>query len=129
MRNISKLEEPPKKGSRQIPLTQLWEQVPEADRREIGRILAGMMAAQILPSHEKEESHEQSRARWKPPSVNRNGCILVRSSFRTIIVPARRSFTCDSRDASGSGEHGIDRAAICPGRCAVELGWSGTWWR
>jgi hypothetical protein len=39
-------------------LNHLWEQLPEADRREIGRILAGMMAAQILPSARKEESHE-----------------------------------------------------------------------
>jgi hypothetical protein len=32
--------------------------LPEADRQEIGRVLAGMMAAQILPSEKKEESHE-----------------------------------------------------------------------
>jgi hypothetical protein len=47
-----------KKGARQVPLNSLWERLPEADRREIGRILAGMMAAQILPSPRKEESHE-----------------------------------------------------------------------
>jgi len=47
-----------KKGARQVPLKGLWERLPEADRREISRILAGMMAAQILPLPKKEESHE-----------------------------------------------------------------------
>jgi hypothetical protein len=48
-----------KRGSRQIPLTQLCEQIPKADRQEIGRILALKIAAPIPPSHEKEESYEQ----------------------------------------------------------------------
>jgi len=47
-----------KKGARQVPLNGLWERLPEADRREIGRMLAGMMAAQILPSARKDEAHE-----------------------------------------------------------------------
>jgi hypothetical protein len=47
-----------KKGARQVLLNSLWERLPEADRREIGRILAGMIAAQILPSPRKEESHD-----------------------------------------------------------------------
>ena len=47
-----------KGGARQVPLNQLWEQLPTADRQEIGRIVAQMIAQQILPSERREGSHE-----------------------------------------------------------------------
>jgi hypothetical protein len=43
-------------------LSLLWERLSQSDQEEVGQILAEMiaraMAVQILPSKEKEESHE-----------------------------------------------------------------------
>jgi hypothetical protein len=47
-----------KGGARQVPLNQLWELLPAADQEEIGRIVAQMIAQQILPSERREGPHE-----------------------------------------------------------------------
>ena len=47
-----------KGGVHQLPLNQLWKQLPDADRVEIGQLLAQMIARQILPPGREEESHE-----------------------------------------------------------------------
>jgi hypothetical protein len=39
-------------------LNRLWERLPPSDRQEIGQIVAGMIAAQILPAIRKEGSDE-----------------------------------------------------------------------
>jgi hypothetical protein len=41
-------------------LNALWQQLPTADRQEVGQIVAQMIARQIqiLPSRRKEGSHE-----------------------------------------------------------------------
>jgi hypothetical protein len=39
-------------------LSQLWNLLPSSDRQEIGRIVAQMIARQILPSEQKEGSHD-----------------------------------------------------------------------
>ena len=47
-----------KKGIQQVPLSQLWEQLPDDDRNEIGRVLGQMMIRVILPAERREGSHE-----------------------------------------------------------------------
>ena len=49
---------PQKKRVRQVLLNRLWEQLPDRDRQEIGQILVKMIAQQVLPLDQKEESNE-----------------------------------------------------------------------
>lgn len=41
-------------GALQVALNQLWKQLPNADRFEIGQLLAQMIARQILPPGREE---------------------------------------------------------------------------
>ncbi len=53
-----KNEGPVKGGARRIPLNQLWKQLADADRVEIGQLLAQMITRQILPPEREEGSDE-----------------------------------------------------------------------
>jgi hypothetical protein len=47
-----------KVGVHQVPLARLWELLPAPDRQEIGWIVPQMIARQVLPSDQKEGSHD-----------------------------------------------------------------------
>ena len=49
-----------KRGVHQVALNQLWNQLPSDDRKAIAQIAAQMIARQISPLQQKEESDERS---------------------------------------------------------------------
>jgi hypothetical protein len=47
-----------KKGAHRAALKELWKELPNSDRNEIGQLLAQMIARKILPPKPEEGSYE-----------------------------------------------------------------------